>query len=249
MRATHQINQASWEVLAATHGQDDYYDTAALLAGESTFSEEEGRALQRALGDDVAGRDILHVQCHIGFDTISFARRGALVCGVDFSAAALEKASGLAQRAGVNIHWVKADVCDLPEQLRGRFDLAWATSGILCWISDLPAWMRSVASTLKPSGQLVLIDGHPLAKMVWSTNPLRLSGAYGGGQPQYIAQGCDYASSTKTGPQVQYAYSLGEMVSEATRAGLRVLELTEHMDLSYDLRAAGQVSAQDGRVA
>jgi 2-polyprenyl-3-methyl-5-hydroxy-6-metoxy-1,4-benzoquinol methylase len=91
------INRAHWDALAAVHGQDAYYDTRALIGGDDALGEHEAAAVREAV-PDVAGLDILHIQCHIGFDTISLARRGARVTGVDLSPASLAKARALADR-------------------------------------------------------------------------------------------------------------------------------------------------------
>ena len=244
----HAINRSFWDGLAVVHGQDDYYDSRALVAGQSSLVEEEESALRAAVGD-VAGLEVLHVQCHIGFDTVTFARRGARVTGVDFSEAALAKARALAEQCGVEVDWVAADVTDLPGRLRGRFDLAWATFGVLCWIADLEAWMGSVAATLAPGGQLVLIDGHPLAKMVASTDPPVLYLPYGGGAPQRFEDSVSYTNVPAPGaPCVEFAYSLGEIVTAAARAGLVVAELIEHLDVSFAHRVSCDVNREtDGR--
>lgn len=247
MRAEHKVNRASWDVLASVHGQDSYYDARALLAGRSTLTAEEDAALDRCCPAGVSGLDVLHVQCHLGFDAITLARRGAHVTGADFSAVALQKASALASNAGVHVEWVCADACELPSELWDRFDVAWATIGVLCWIADVSEWMESVAGTLRPGGQLVLIDGHPLANMVLSADPLALWGEYGGGRRLDIDEGHDYATPTVTGPQVQFAHSLGEIVSAAAAAGLRIIELTEHLAASEDLRLGAVARESDGR--
>jgi SAM-dependent methyltransferase len=115
---------------------------------------------------DLRGRDVVHIQCHIGFDTIALARRGARVTGVDFSRASLAKAAELAERCGVEIEWVQANTTALPDSLRGGFEVAYATIGAICWIEDIGAWMRSAAATLRPGGRLVLVEIHPLYAMV-----------------------------------------------------------------------------------
>jgi len=243
----HATNRSHWDALAAVHGQDDYYDSRALVAGQSSLVEEEERALAAAVGD-VTDLDVLHVQCHIGFDTVTFARRGARATGVDFSEVSLAKARALAEQCGVEVEWVAADVTALPGCLLGRFDLAWATVGVLCWIADLGAWMRSVAGTLVPGGQLVLIDGHPLAKMVTSTDPLLLSGTYAGGAPLHFEDSVSYTNAdASTGPSVEFAYSLGEIVTAAADAGLVVTELAEHLDVSFDHRSGHVDREPDGR--
>jgi SAM-dependent methyltransferase len=144
-------NREHWDALAAVHGEgrDAYYDLDALLAGRDTLSDAEDEAVRLALGD-VEGRDVLHLQCHIGFDSVSLARRGARVVGADFSPASLAKARSIADRAGVEVAFVEADATDLPRALHARFDLVYATIGVLCWIEDLRAWMRSAAAALRP---------------------------------------------------------------------------------------------------
>jgi SAM-dependent methyltransferase len=242
----HQLNRASWDELAAAHGQDAYYDSAALVAGASSLIAEEDAALGAAGCIDLTGLHVLHVQSHIGFDAITFARRGAQVTAVDFSPVALAKARALAARCGVEIEWVCADAIDLPSSLDERFDLAWATMGVLCWIGDLEAWMRAVSRALAPGGRLVLIDGHPLRRLLKS-DPLWVTRPYGGGARIEAAVGVDYATPTRTGPQVQFLHSLGQIVSAAAAAGLRVTQLVEHTDLSCDICDTGIVREDDGR--
>lgn len=234
MHPDHEINRASWDELAATHGQDAYYDTTALIAGASSLIEEEESALALAIDRDLAGLRVLHLQCHIGFDAITFARRGARVTGVDFSTVALAKAASIADRAGVEVEWVCADATALPPSLGRAFDLVWATVGVLCWIADLQAWMRAVAGTLVPGGRLVLIDGASARKVAGSGR-------------RVIESGWDYATSLRTGPQVQYARTVEEIAAAAGEAGLRVLSLREHTDLSDDLRVDHVEREADGR--
>src|SRR3954469_11472224 len=158
-RVARRLNRAYWDALAAVHGSDAYYDDEALIAGRDTLGERESAGVREAVGA-VAGLDVVHVQCHIGHDTISLARRGARVTGVDFSPASLARARELARRAGVPVDFVEADSTALPVELHNRFDLAYATIGVVCWIGDIEAWMRSVAAVLRPSGRLLLVDLH-----------------------------------------------------------------------------------------
>jgi len=240
MHEDHVVNRASWDELAAAHGQDAYYDSEGLVAGQTSLIEEEEAALQLAVSGDLAAKHVLHVQCHLGCDAITFARRGAQVTGVDFSTVALGKAEALAERCGVEVEWVCADVSELPKRLEGRFDLAWATIGILCWISDVRAWMRSVAGTLKSGGSLVLIDGHRVDADV-DDRSLETSAR------TTYESGWDYATPLRTGPQVQFTHSLSEVVSAASAAGLHVAELKEHRAVSDGLCVAGWTQEGDGR--
>lgn len=239
------VNRATWDVWAAAHGQDAYYDSAGLVAGADSLSEVERAGVAAAVGD-VAGRDVLHVQCHIGFDAISLARRGARVTGVDFSPVALDKARDLARRCGVAVEFVEGDSMRLPASLHGRFDLAYATIGILCWIPDTAAWMRSVAATLRPGGRLLLIDGHPLYQMTESVDPLVLDFPYVNDGPHAYTGTGSYAVETGPTTSVQYGHSLGEIVTAAVEAGLRIQRLDEHLDSPTDL-GHGTAPDADGR--
>ena len=172
----------------------------------------------------------LAVLSFLGFDAISLARNGARVTGVDFSPVALAKARTLAARCGVDVDFVEADVTALPDSLAGRFDLAYATMGILGWIADVDAWMGSVASTLRPGGRLVLVDGHPLTRMFESIDPLVVDFPYANDGPHRYESPSSYSGAEVTTVNVQYGHSLGEIVTAALDAGLRVLGLAEHMD-------------------
>lgn len=170
------INRDWWDERAALHGQDRIYDTKGFLAGGSTLHD-----LDRTLLGDLSALDVLHLQCHTGMDTLSLLRTGArTVTGVDFSAVAVDKAAALAGATGLaqRASFVEADVLALPRALHGRFDVCYASRGVISWIGDLLAWMQSAASALRPAGRLVLIDLHPLFNMVASVEPLRLDFPY-----------------------------------------------------------------------
>ena len=243
------VNVRFWDSLAAAHGHGDaYYDLDALVAGRSSLSDVEDQAVREAVRD-VRGLDVLHVQCHLGLDTVTLARRGARVTGVDFSPVALRRAAELAERCGVEVEYVQADSTQLPASLHGRFDLAYATIGVLCWIADLDAWMRSVRSTLRPGGRLVLVELHPLLVMVDSTEPLRLDMPYGFDGPHEFAEPESYAGvgTGGDGRNVNYAHSLGEVVSAATRGGLSIEALHEHLEADFDPRGDVMAREEDGR--
>jgi SAM-dependent methyltransferase len=240
------LNRAHWDALAGVHGQDGYYDEAAVEAGALSLHEPE-----LALAGDVAGLDLLHLQCHIGHDTLSWARMGARATGVDFSAAAVKRAGNLAARTGVAARFVQADVLDLPGDLHGAFDVVVATYGALCWIGDLAGWARSAASALRPGGRLVLVDLHPLYVMVDSVDPLVFDFPYADAGPIPDSTPGSYAdpkaqvAATET---VQWAHSLGEVVTAVAGAGLRVEALVELLEADTDHRGGVLRPGADGRV-
>jgi SAM-dependent methyltransferase len=249
-RTARRLNRAYWDSLAAVHGADRYYDDEALVAGADTLRELEAAGVREAVGA-VAGLDVLHVQCHIGHDTVSLARRGARVTGVDFSPASLDRARDLARRAGVRVDFVEADSTALPVELHNRFDLAYATVGVICWIDDIEAWMRSVAAALRPGGRLLLVELHPLYQMIESADPLRTDFPYGHDGGRTFDEDGSYAdpdARLAATESVQYAHSLGEVVTAAVQAGLRVERLEEHLDLDHDPRGDVLARADDGRL-
>jgi SAM-dependent methyltransferase len=248
-RVARRLNRAYWDSLAAVHGNDRVYDDEALVAGRDTLSDREASGIREAVGA-VAGLDVLHVQCHIGHDTISLARRGARVVGVDFSPVALDKARELARRSGADIEFLQADATALPPELHNRFDVAYATIGVLCWIDDLDAWMRSVAATLRPGGHLLIVELHPLYQMVAGGGAFRLDFPYaddGGREFDEDGSYADPSAQLAATETVQYAHSLGETVSAAIGAGLRVERLEEHLDLASDPRGDVLVREDDDR--
>lgn len=244
-----QTNRAWWDGAAAVHGDDAVYDTDALIAGADSLSEEERAGIAAAVGT-LAGLDVIHIQCHIGFDTISLARHGARVVGVDFSPVALAKAADVAVRAGVEVTWVEAEATQLPESLHGRFDLAFATVGVLCWIEDMSAWMRSAAATLRPGGRLLLVEIHPLLNMVASAAPLSLDFPYAFDGPHRFSEPGTYADPDAALPSpenVNYAHTIGEVVTAAIEAGFRVDGLIEHVEASKSPRPPVLTREADAR--
>jgi SAM-dependent methyltransferase len=244
-----EINRAWWDGAAAIHGNDPIYDADALIGGADWLGEEEQAALAASVGS-VDGLDVIHVQCHIGFDTISLARRGARVVGLDFSPAALAKAKELARRAGVQATWVQADAARIPADLHGRFDLAYATVGAICWIEDISAWMHSVAATLRPGGRVVLVEIHPLLTMVADREPFSLDFPYAFDGPHRFDEPGTYADPSAdlaSSETVNFAHSLGETVTAAIQAGLRIDSVIEHLETSNSPRPPVVPREADGR--
>jgi SAM-dependent methyltransferase len=249
-RIARRINRAHWDALASAHGQDAYYDSEALIAGADSLTDVETAGIREAIGA-VAGLDVLHLQCHIGFDAISLARRGARVTGADFSPASLEKARTLAKRCEVDVRFVEAEATSLPVELHNKFDLVYSTIGVLVWIADVRAWMRSAAAALRGGGKLLLVECHPLYSMIESADPLRLDFPYvGDGGPRAFDEPGSYAGadlSVAATATVNYAHSIGEVVNAALAAGLKIEHLEEHVDADFDPRGSILAREDDGR--
>jgi SAM-dependent methyltransferase len=232
-------NHAHWEALARFHGtgDDSYYDLDLLRSGGTLMGDEERAAIDLATdGRGLAGMSVLHLQCHIGCDSIAMAREGASVTAVDFSRTALHRLEVLADECEVTVATLEADATDLPESLARQFDLVYASIGVMCWIDDIDAWMAGVARSLRSGGALVLVELHPLVTMVESLDPLVVDFPYSFDGPHVYSGTGTYANRDADieWTTVQYAHSIGEVVTAATRAGLRCDHLLEHTSGSFN---------------
>jgi SAM-dependent methyltransferase len=155
------VNRANWDDRAAVHVTSKFYDVEGWLRDQPGPTELETSSL-----GNVEGLSLLRLQCHIGTDTLRWARVGATVTGVDFSAAAVREATTLAQRAGLadRSRFLCANVYDAPDILGGeRFDVVYVSLGSLCWLPSIERWAEVVAHLLKPGGRLYVHDAHPLS--------------------------------------------------------------------------------------
>ncbi|MDX6287212.1 MAG: hypothetical protein QOG53_2697 [Frankiales bacterium] len=231
-----ELNRAWWDERAALHGQDGrVYDTSEFINGRSTL-----KTADYALAGDVTDLDLIHLQCHTGMDTLSWLRSGARsVTGVDFSAVATKKAIDTATAAGLadRATFVTSDILDVPKELHGRFDVAFASIGVLCWIEDIDGWMRTAYAVLRPGGHLALRDLHPLWNMTDSLDPLRLDFPYVNTGPKTFSATGSYAApaaDTKHNETVEWAHSLGEIVTAAIASGLVIEQLQEYVEVESD---------------
>jgi SAM-dependent methyltransferase len=152
------INRRNWDERATIHARDTTgdYMLERFRAGEDALHEIEAAEL-----GDIAAKSILHLQCHIGRDTLCLVRRGAIATGVDFSGAALAAARRLAGETGLDATFVECTVDDVPRMAPGPFDMVFTTWGTICWLPDMRRWARIVADVLSAGGELYLADAHP----------------------------------------------------------------------------------------
>jgi len=178
-RESHEQNRRSWNLVIPAHDSHKRDQAGFLRAGGSTLFPDELELLgvpafvtpgERVLADmspetgPLAGLDLVHLQCNVGQDTLSLARLGARVTGVDISDEAIARARALAHDAGIAAEFVRADIYDwLAAAGAARFDVAFATYGALPWLSDLDTWAAGVAAVLRPGGRLVTLEFHPIA--------------------------------------------------------------------------------------
>lgn len=224
----------SWSVATRNHNAHKGDQAAFLRAGGETLFPEEV-----ALLGDLAGKRLVHLQCNAGQDSLCLARRGAVVTGVDFSEEAVRFARELSERSAIAATFVEAEVVGWMAETEARFDLAFASYGVVGWLRDLDAWARGLSRILVPGGRLVYVDFHPV---VWSVGPdgrlsgddyfadapfvepvgdyVAMSGGALGGEP-------DAAPLANDIPAISYQYTLGATVTALASAGLVVERLEE----------------------
>lgn len=153
-----EMNRRNWDERAAIHARDSTgdYMLDRFRAGEDALHEIEAAEL-----GDISGKRVLHLQCHIGQDTLCLVRRGAIVTGLDFSSAALNVARRLSDETGLKADFVEGTVDQAPDLAPGPFDLVFTTWGTICWLPDVKEWAKIIASVLAPGGELYFADAHP----------------------------------------------------------------------------------------
>ena len=151
-------NRLNWDDRAKLHSTDTtgMYRIAQVLAGGDVL-----HAIEAGEIGDIAGRRLVHLQCHIGLDTISLASRGAIATGLDFSAEAIEAARDFAKRAGRDVRFVQSDIYEAPAALGETYEVAYVTWGAINWLPDIFRWAQVVADVLEPGGFLYLAESHP----------------------------------------------------------------------------------------
>ncbi|MEV0269223.1 class I SAM-dependent methyltransferase [Hamadaea sp. NPDC050747] len=245
------VNRANWDERAPAHAQSPDYNVADFAADPAYLSEVVRFDVPR-LGD-IAGLRGVHLQCHIGTDTVSLARLGARMTGLDFSPAALVEARALAKAAGAEVDFVESDVYAAADVLpNGEFDLVFTGIGALCWLPDVRRWAAVVARLLKPGGRLFLREGHP---MLWALNEHTTDGIqvtypyFETAEPLVFDEPGTYvATETQLAHNVSHSWNhgLGEIVSALLAEGMRLTMLEEHDSVPWKALLEGMVSDEHG---
>jgi 2-polyprenyl-3-methyl-5-hydroxy-6-metoxy-1,4-benzoquinol methylase len=153
-------NRACWNMRTAHHVGSAFYDMEGFRAGQTSL-----KPIELALLGDVAGKSILHLQCHFGQDSLSLARMGAQVTGVDLSDAAIAQAQELTLELGLEARFICCDLYDLPQHVEEKFDIVFTSYGTIGWLPDLDRWAAIIALYLKPTGKFVFTEFHPVVWM------------------------------------------------------------------------------------
>lgn len=227
-----QANQANWDARTPVHVASDFYgvgrrDPAGWFAG---FEWDDLGELQ--------GRSVVHLQCHLGVETMAFARKGARTVGLDFSANSVVEAKRIAVEEGVNVDYVQSDVYDAVNALgAGMFDVVYTGKGALCYLPDLPRWAATVATLLKPGGFVYIAEFHPLLNALGPKPPPEAGPELLLRYDYLEGRGAIKRDATHTytdGPALdtatvayEWMHGLGDVVTTLVQAGLSIDRLTE----------------------
>ncbi|MFF7244830.1 class I SAM-dependent methyltransferase [Embleya sp. NPDC008237] len=221
------VNRANWDERVPIHTASEFYDVDGFVAGKESL-----RDFEVAEVGDVAGRTLLHLQCHFGQDTLAWARRGATVTGLDFSEPAVAAATDLATRIGIDTaRFVTSDLYDAVDTLEGRtFDIVYTGLGALCWLPDVDRWARTVAALIAPGGFLYLAEFHPFADVLAEDGRTVESDYFRRDARMWDEPGtyADMAAPTSANVTIEWQHGIGDVVSALTAAGLRLEFLHEH---------------------
>ena len=204
------------------HVASDFYDVDAFRAGGSTL-----RPFELEEVGPVEDKRLVHLQCHFGLDSLSWARAGASVAGLDFSAPAVAAANALATDTGLDGRFVCADVYDAETALEGeRFDVVYTGLGALNWLPDLGRWAKVVANLLAPGGFVYLSEFHPLT-FAFADDEMRIELDYFHDPEGIVFDGesgtyADLEAKTTHNATREWAHSLADVVSAVLDAGLRI---------------------------
>ncbi len=232
-------NRRSWNAVVPVHAAHRRNDTALLRAGGSTLFDDD-----RALLGELQGRRVLHLCCNAGRDTLSLAGAGARVTGVDLSDEAISRAAALRDAVGLKAEFVCADVLSyLSAAPPAAFDIVYAAYGVICWINDLQVLFDGVQRVLAPGGRFVLIEFHPTSNLF--SHDWQLANDYpAGGIPLLLDGVGDYVGAAggalsagdvitepafvNPEPCLLFRWGVGDVVSAAAAAGLRIEQLREY---------------------
>lgn len=222
------VNQSLWDQKTPVHLKSEMYDLEGFKKGGSSLSQIELEGL-----GDVKGKSILHLQCHFGQDSLCWSRLGAKVTGIDLSPKAIETAKNLNQELGLDAEFIQSNVYDLPQNLKGKFDIVFTSYGTICWLPDLKKWASIINSFLVDGGIFYIADFHPIMHMLnWDTGKIEYHYFNTGKPYEEIVEGT-YADKESKIKHKEYFWnhSLTQSMSPLLAEGL-MLEAFKEFDFS-----------------
>ena len=217
-------NREYWNECTPIHAKSKFYDVDGFKSGKSALMSIEREEL-----GDVSGKSLLHLQCQFGLDTLSWARLGAKVTGVDFSDKAIDLARSLSDELGINAEFVLSNVYDLPDVLEGQYDIVFTSYGVLVWLPDLTRWAEVISHFLKPGGVFYIVESHPFGDVFYNeedATELRLHYRYTSlpSEPDEVGPGPTYTDGSPklSSTTYEWNHSVGDILNSLVSAGLTI---------------------------
>lgn len=219
-----EINRQSWNNRTDAHLKSEFYDLPNFVKGNTSLN-----SIELDLLGDLAGKSILHLQCHFGQDTISLSRLGAETTGVDFSDKAIESARKLAKDTKCDVTFICCDIYDLPNHLDKQFEIVYTSYGTIGWLPDLEKWAEIVSKFLKPNGQFVFVEFHPVVWM-FDDNFDKVAYRYFNSGAIVELESGTYADRTAKISQeyVMWNHGLTEVLTSLINNGLEITSFSEY---------------------
>ena len=241
-----ETNKKHWDNLVKIHLKSKFYDLPSFKKGKTSLFPLELEEL-----GDVTGKSLLHLQCHFGLDTISWAREGAIATGVDFSEKGIETARELSAELNVPAKFICSNIYDLPAVLDQKFDIVITTYGVIYWLNNLERWAQIVAYFLKPGGVFLVADSHPWSYLFDDSDyPNEIGYSY------FVSSKAeeweDYQSYIEEGEKVEHAknyswiHRLETIVNSIIKAGLKIESLNEYPFAVFPQYPAMEKDEKDG---
>jgi SAM-dependent methyltransferase len=217
-------NKELWENRTEAHLKSEHYDVSGFLKGRETLDPIDIREV-----GNVESKTLLHLMCHFGLDTLSWARHGADVTGVDISESAIAAAKELAKKANLDAEFIQSNVYNLPDNLKGQFDIVFMSEGVLVWLPDMEGLFQIVSHFLKPGGFLYLRDFHPFFYIFDDESdekdPQVRYPYFRGNAPMKFEFDSSYASGDhelKKMPQYEWNHPVSSIINGVVKAGLTI---------------------------
>ena len=225
-----EINRQSWNKRTDAHLTSEFYDMNGFLSGKTSLNEIELKLL-----GNLEGKSVLHLQCHFGQDTMSLSRMGAEATGVDLSDNAIENARRIAKEINSSTQFICCNVYDLPNHLDKQFDVVFTSYGTIGWLPDLDKWAKIISKYLKPNGQFVFADFHPV---IWMFDEDFDKVGYNYFKSEAIVETISgtYADRDAEINQqtVSWNHSMSEVINSLIENGLEINALNEYDYSPYD---------------
>jgi 2-polyprenyl-3-methyl-5-hydroxy-6-metoxy-1,4-benzoquinol methylase len=219
-------NQNAWNQRVEIHYHSEFYDVPGFLNGKEVL-----KSIELSLLGDIKDKTLLHLQCHFGQDTLSLARLGARVTGIDFSQVAIDKAAALAGQLGLSATFICGNVLETPQLIAEKFDVVFTTYGVLGWLPDMNDWAKVVKTMLNPGGKLILVEFHPVLWMLDDEFKC-IAYSYFNGDPIIETKNTTYTDQGSyqmdTFQEITWNHSLDEVISALLAAGLKLTHFKEY---------------------